>query len=156
MHGIEYHQKLYDSIPGHKKKARAYGLDKVKKDIQDQAAESKRKDLNLNVDYWKNKFLFPFGDIAPIKSKARELPDTDINAAAGSEKGDSFSSIMSKKYFYPLENIEKKEYLEELQRPINVQIEEIVKDLYKFIKDFPQDVIPHMTDEELDNKASNA
>jgi hypothetical protein len=30
------------------------------------AAEAKRNDLNLNVERWKNKFLFPFGNILPM------------------------------------------------------------------------------------------
>ena len=50
---------------------------------------------------------------------------------------------------FPLDKIHKTEYLSELQKPINISVEEIIRDLYKFVKDFPIDIIPHMTEEEL-------
>lgn len=40
------------------------------------------------------------------------------------------------------------EWLEELQKPLNVTVYEIQKDLNKFVKGFPVDRIPHMTEEE--------
>lgn len=43
-------KKLNDSIPGFKKKAKLFELNKVKADIAEQAAEAKRKDLNLSVE----------------------------------------------------------------------------------------------------------
>lgn len=46
----------------------------------------------------------------------------------------------------------KPEWMRELQTPIQTTIEEIIRDLFKFVKDFPVDVIPHMTEEELEAK----
>lgn len=34
------------------------------------AAEAKKSDLNMNVERWKHKFLYPFGNIAPLPDKA--------------------------------------------------------------------------------------
>jgi hypothetical protein len=48
-----------------------------------------------------------------------------------------------------MENLRKQEWLRELQSPINVTAEDIVRDLYKFVKDFPIEIIPHMNEEEL-------
>jgi len=50
---------------------------------------------------------------------------------------------------YPLERIHKPEWLKELQKPIQITAEEIVRDLYKFVKDFPIEIIPHMTEDDL-------
>ena len=43
-------KKLHDSIPNFKKKAKMFELSKVKNDIADLAAESKRKDINMSVE----------------------------------------------------------------------------------------------------------
>ena len=39
--------------------------------------------------------------------------------------------------------------LEELQNPLAVTADEIMKDLLKFVKDFPVEVIPHMNEQEI-------
>lgn len=56
---------------------------------------------------------------------------------------------MSKKYLYPLDKIHKPEWIKELQNPIQITPEEIIRDMFKFVKDFPIEVIPHMTEDEL-------
>ena len=71
---------------------------------------------------------------------------TNIEADLNSK---DFNKLVSKKYLYPLERIHKPEWLRELQIPIQITAEEIVRDLYKFVKDFPIDVIPHMTEDDL-------
>ena len=45
--------------------------------------------------------------------------------------------------------MEKKAWYRELQTPLAVTAEEILRDLLKFVKDFPVDVIPHMNEEEI-------
>ena len=45
--------------------------------------------------------------------------------------------------------MEKIEWYRELQTPLAVTAEEILRDLLKFVKDFPVDVIPHMNEEEI-------
>ena len=49
-------------------------MHKVKADLAEQAAEAKRKDLNMSVEQWKYKFLYPFGNIAPIPSDKKSHP----------------------------------------------------------------------------------
>ena len=41
----------------------------MKQELAD-AAEARKNDLNFNVERWKNRFLYPYGDIQP-------LPDSD-------------------------------------------------------------------------------
>ena len=38
----------------------------MKQELADEALESKWKELNMGIDQWKHKYLYPFGNIAPI------------------------------------------------------------------------------------------
>ena len=50
---------------------------------------------------------------------------------------------------FPLSQItNKEEFLEELQKPISQTIEQIILDMYKYAKDFPVTVIPHITEKD--------
>ena len=40
----------------------------MKQEIADEALESKWNELNLGIDQWKHKYLYPFGQIAPIEN----------------------------------------------------------------------------------------
>ena len=66
-------KKLNDSLTNFKKKAKMFELSKVKNEIIEQAAEAKRKDLNMSVEQWKYKYLYPFGNIAPVKDSANDI-----------------------------------------------------------------------------------
>jgi hypothetical protein len=69
---MDFQKKLYDSLPHYKKKAKQFDLMKVKIEMAEEAAEAKRQNLNMSVEEWKNKYLFPYGDIAP-------MPDNNKN-----------------------------------------------------------------------------
>ena len=110
----------------------------------------------MGVEEWKYKFLFPFGNIAPIADKDeipmqhKTLNGHETSNHEGGEFNDrAFYRLTSKKYLFPIERIHKHEWLKELQSPINITAGDIVRDLYKFVKDFPIDIIPHMTEDEL-------
>ena len=47
--------------------------------MADQAVEALRRDLNMNVEQWKHKFLYPFGNIAPIADKISKDEDDNID-----------------------------------------------------------------------------
>jgi hypothetical protein len=40
----------------------------------------------------------------------------------------------------------KNDHIPELRTPIKVTIDEIQKNMYKFVKEFPADAIPHVTE----------
>jgi len=44
-------------------------LESLKKEIEEVAAASQWPELENGTEYYKRKFLFPFGDIAPIVDK---------------------------------------------------------------------------------------
>lgn len=41
---------------------------KMRQELADEALEQKWKELNMGIDQWKHKYLYPFGKIAPILS----------------------------------------------------------------------------------------
>lgn len=70
----------------------------------------------MNVEQWKYKFLFPFGNIAPIADKDEISTDNNTNndKVEGEPSNKSFNRLVSKKYLFPLELIHKPEWLKEL------------------------------------------
>jgi len=52
-----------------------------------------------------------------------------------------------------VDKVKKQEWLKELQKPITVQADQIMLDLFKFVKEFPINEIPHVTEEELEIRA---
>ena len=53
-------------------------LDSLKKEIEEVAAASQWPELENGTDYYRNKFLFPFGDIAPIVDKGPGKDDASL------------------------------------------------------------------------------
>lgn len=51
--GVEATKRLYAKLPEYKKKQEKFQLESVKKELQEQAVEAKRKDMNLDVENWK-------------------------------------------------------------------------------------------------------
>jgi hypothetical protein len=62
-------------------------------------------------------------------------PSPDIN----------FNRLVSQKYQFPL-SMGRLGALKELQQPLSVTAEDIMKDLLKFVSVFPLNVIPHMNE----------
>lgn len=62
---------------------------------------------------------------------------------------DAFSQMTQQKYLFPSDQITNRDWFVELQRPLNITVADIKRDFTKFIKDFPMDIIPHTSDEEL-------
>ena len=69
---VDLTKKLVDSIPTIKKNLKFFDLDRVKFEIAQEIAMSKRKEMNMNVAHWKKWFLFPYANIAP-------MPDIDAS-----------------------------------------------------------------------------
>ena len=53
------------------------------------------------------------------------------------------------KYLFPSDQITNRDWFLELQKPLNITVADIRRDFTKFVKDFPVDIIPHTSDEEL-------
>lgn len=49
----------------------------MQKDIADDLMERKWKEMNLGIDQWKHKYLFPFGQIQPKESSVSTFSTHD-------------------------------------------------------------------------------
>ena len=67
---------------------------------------------------------------------------------------DAFSQMTQQKYLFPSDQITNRDWFIELQRPLNITVADIRRDFTKFIKDFPMEIIPHTSDEELAERNS--
>ena len=56
-------------LPTYKERFAELTIAKMKQELADEALESKWKELNMGIDQWKHKYLYPFGNIEPIKAK---------------------------------------------------------------------------------------
>ena len=193
-------------------------VDKMRQELADEALEKKWKELNMGIEQWKHKYLYPFGQIEPIQApsiqstqastvrghdasqlntsvmtaggKGGAHPSLDIGYNNPSKLNDSiysegsqylhgpsggprhndsvsmgphqmqsamqnmvstdaFSQMTQQKYLFPSEQITNRDWFVELQRPLNITVADIRRDFTKFIKDFPMEIIPHTSDEEL-------
>ena len=133
----------------------AHSLNKVKKEIQESTAASQWAAVNTGLDQWKQKYLYPFGNIAPIPDATGKVTEelygglasqVDLENGAPSVSKDAFAKMVRVKYQLPISvagTIE--EWRLELQKPITVTVYEIKKDLRKFIRGFPTERVPHLT-----------
>ena len=45
---------------------------KMRQELVDEALEKKWKELNMGIDQWKHKYLYPFGNIEPIQPSSEQ------------------------------------------------------------------------------------
>lgn len=55
-----------DKLPGFRKQAKFYSLEELKKQIQMEVSQNEWPELITGIDQWKQKYLYPFGAIAPL------------------------------------------------------------------------------------------
>lgn len=56
--------------------------------------------------------------------------------------------IETDKFYFPLTHFDQKtEYFIDIKNPLTIRQEEIIKDMFKFTRDFPMKVIPHVTEQ---------
>ena len=56
----------HDTLGNYKKAIEKLTIARMKQEMQDEALEKKWKELNMGIDQWKHKYLYPFGNIEPI------------------------------------------------------------------------------------------
>lgn len=115
--------------------------------------------MNLDPEYWSKKFLYPYAlDTAPIK--AIEIPP--VGATLGQmamleshniqpvtkNKSDQEDILETKRFQFPLSHLDqKKEYYEDIIQPITILQDDIIKDMFRYAREFPIKVIPHVTEQ---------
>jgi hypothetical protein len=88
---VDLSKKLVDSIPTIKKNLKFFDLDRVKHEIAQEIALSKRKEMNMNVDHWKKWFLFPYANIAPLP----DLESDNLKEDNKNQHDRHFNSLVS-------------------------------------------------------------
>lgn len=114
--------------------------------------------MNLNPDYWMKKFLYPYS-LDPAQLKINEIPivGATLGLSGLSEpqiqpmtrnKTDVEDILETKRFQFPLTHFDqKKEYYDDIVRPITVMQEDIIKDMFRYAREFPIKVIPHVTEQ---------
>jgi hypothetical protein len=164
-----------------------YNLEKLKEGIKvDNANSVWNKIFKLDpllgrlgiLYHWKSKYLFPYGDVAPLRD-FEEDPVSKKPSKYATSQGQSDQSIQNIESMLPvelqnsLENQPVKTFetlinnkyrlciedlggevlgahlLDELSRPINITQDQISKDLHRISNAFPTEFIPCMTDAEI-------
>ena len=102
--------------------------------------------------------MFPFAlDPAPIKvfenppigATFSQLLNEDDPLKKGQTKhlSDNFDILNTDAFNFPLIYLDqKREYFTDITTPLRVIPDDLKKDLFKYVKQFPVDVIPHLTD----------
>eukprot|EP00347_Sterkiella_histriomuscorum_P010573 403375759 len=133
------------------KKRQDQNVDTLKRDIE----SKKKNEMNLDLDYWKTKFLYPYAlDTGPLKLQENGVGQVTADDLAQQQKimeklgkAKNFNILETNALQFPLSQLQnKEEFLSELQTPIAVSIEQIIMDMFKYTKDFPIKIIPHVTE----------
>lgn len=58
---------MEDKLDDYKKLFENLTISKMRQELADEALEKKWKELNMGIEQWKHKYLYPFGQIEPIQ-----------------------------------------------------------------------------------------
>ena len=58
--------------------------------------------------------------------------------------GEVVDILTSERFQFPLKFMDKKQhYIDDIRKPITIQKEDILKEMYEYRKEFPKKIIPH-------------
>lgn len=75
---IQQFHKIKEELPKYKETVNKLTINQMKLDIQEEIVEKKWNELNTGIDQWKQKYLYPFGQILPKEPKAQSTHRTSI------------------------------------------------------------------------------
>ena len=111
------------------------------------------QDMNLDHEYWVTKFLYPFAlDTAPLKPSDYAVEGPTLGGPGSDQQhkpraGEKFNVLDTKRFNFPLSHLDhKEEYRLDILNPVCISKGDIVKDMYRYAREFPLHVIPHITD----------
>ena len=117
------------------------------------------KETDINIDHvgWIQKFLYPYAiDPAPFKQKDTGHLGKAIKMLNQKKMkpGEQIDILTTDKFQFPIEFMDENAcYLSDITNPIQMEKEEIHKEMYQYRKEFPIKIIPHIdeNDEIVDN-----
>ena len=113
------------------------------------------QNLNLDHEYWVKSFLYPFAlDPTPIRLQDYPIPgnnvsylNQDISKLNRQPSSEKVNILDTKRFYFPISHIDnKEEYIDDILQPITIQQDDIIKDMYAYTKEFPIEIIPHITE----------
>lgn len=112
------------------------------------------KEVKVETIGWIQKYLYPYAiDLAPLRRS--DLPEESMPIGAPQDDrplmqikpGEVVDILTTDRFQFPLEFMDKKPaYMNDIRKPITIQKEEILKEMYEYRKEFPVKIIPHVTD----------
>ena len=127
-------QKLQENINAYRKNPTKDLYEESDKE-DDQKA---KRDLKLNLQYWKKNFLYPFSLRVGNTIDEPELPVDEENFIA------KFMGSKSLKFDVGIVEEDHKFAIEEVSKPLKITKEDIVLDLGRIYRNFPINYIPHV------------
>ena len=58
------------NLSGYQKIFEKLTISKMRQELADEALEKKWKELNMGIEQWKHKYLYPFGNIEPLPASS--------------------------------------------------------------------------------------
>ena len=55
----------------------------MRQELAEEALEAKWRELNMGIDQWKHKYLYPFGNIEPIPAAGPSIDSTQASTIKG-------------------------------------------------------------------------
>lgn len=101
----------------------------------------KKRDLNLNLNYWKKNYLYPF--------TLRVGNNIDEPLEPVNEENFIGKFVGSKSLKFPKEKV-KEEHdfaIKEVSKPLKITKEDIISDLARIYRNFPINYFPHKDNE---------
>ena len=69
---------MEDKLDDYKKLFENLTVEKMRQELADEALEKKWKELNMGIEQWKHKYLYPFGQIEPIQPSLQSTQASTI------------------------------------------------------------------------------
>lgn len=127
-------QKIQENINAYRKNPNKDMYEESDKE-DDQKA---KRELKLNLQYWKNNFLYPFSLKVGNTIDEPEVPVDEENFIA------MFIGSKSLKFDSKMVEEDHQFALEEVSKPLKITKEDINQDLGKIYRNFPINYIPHI------------
>ena len=159
-------------MPEYNQKINGLSLQQLKKEIKERhQSEVYRKVFNIGskggaptsaMQMWKNKYLFPYGNIASINDFDRGLQTTKassnvVNPFSKSEMDKDLETRQQEKLFFSKYRLQISDmgglhkcahWVEELKKPLVITQNDVGNDLTRFVIGFPMESIPYKSDQE--------
>lgn len=134
-HLIDKSKKLFENINIYRKNP---NRDLFEESDKEEDESVRKRDLKLNLRYWKKHFLYPFSlKVGNVIDEASEPVDEENFIA-------TFLGSKSLKFPFSKMQEDHKYLLKEISKPLSITQEDIKSDLARIYRNFPINYFPHI------------